>query len=74
MLVGLVTYRGCADGWTNSVIDTNYVGCRVQQMLDREVEWCFCTASLCNGDSMETISSKYTSGFEPYKSEVLKKY
>ncbi|KAK7485988.1 hypothetical protein BaRGS_00022740 [Batillaria attramentaria] len=63
-----VIYRGCADGWTSSVIDTNYVGCRSQEMWDRTVEWCFCTASLCNGDSMQSIKDKYQPpAFEPFK-------
>ncbi|KAK7091675.1 hypothetical protein V1264_009329 [Littorina saxatilis] len=65
-----VIYRGCADGWTSSIIDTNYVGCRVQQMWNREVEWCFCTASLCNGDSMSQINEKYEARLEPFKAST----
>ncbi|XP_050389416.2 uncharacterized protein LOC126808611 [Patella vulgata] len=56
---GDVTYRGCADGWIGSVVKSDYVGCEVQNVWGKEVEWCFCTASLCNGDSMMDIQEKY---------------
>ena len=65
-----VIYRGCADGWTSSSIETDYVGCRVQSMWGRDVEWCFCTESLCNGDSMTRISDKYNAQLEPFRGQL----
>ena len=55
----LVTFRGCADGWVSSGVLLDYVGCQTQSMWQRDVEWCFCDASLCNGDSIESIGHKY---------------
>ncbi|XP_046374705.1 uncharacterized protein LOC124147902 [Haliotis rufescens] len=68
---GDVTYRGCADGWTSSVIKHDYVGCRTQMLWGKPVEWCFCTASLCNGDSMDDIKIKYLNpNPHPFKGNV----
>ncbi|XP_076456588.1 uncharacterized protein LOC143290913 isoform X2 [Babylonia areolata] len=67
---GKATYRGCADGWRNSLVDLSYVGCRVQSMGGREVEWCFCTASLCNGDSGPNLQHKYSQWVQPFRGFV----
>ncbi|XP_041361797.1 uncharacterized protein LOC121377773 [Gigantopelta aegis] len=63
---GDVIYRGCADGWQNSATNIDYEGCRVQQLWGKPVEWCFCTASLCNGDSMEDIKNIYMQHIHPH--------
>ena len=34
----------------------NYKGCRVQNYLGRDVEWCFCTGDFCNGASRESLA------------------
>jgi hypothetical protein len=36
-------------------------------MWGRRVEWCFCSASLCNGDTMAEIRQKYYIYPEAYK-------
>lgn len=56
-----VIYRGCADGWTSSLIERDYNGCKVQYTWGRPVEWCFCDSHLCNGESLKHIKAMYNS-------------
>jgi len=52
-------YRGCTDGFTDvPSLKYSYVGCRNQTWNNRNLRWCICNTTLCNGDSLEAMSRR----------------
>jgi len=52
-------YRGCTDGFTDvPSLEYSYVGCRNQTWNNRNLRWCICNTTLCNGDSLESMSRR----------------
>ena len=52
-------YRGCTDGFTDvPSLQHSYVGCRNQTWNNRNLRWCICNTTLCNGDSLESMARR----------------
>jgi len=56
---GIAIYRGCTDGFTDvPSLEYSYVGCRNQSWNNRNLRWCVCNSTLCNGDSLEAMARR----------------
>jgi len=52
-------YRGCTDGFSDvPTLEHSYIGCRNQTWNNRNLRWCICNTSLCNGVSLEAMSRR----------------
>ena len=52
-------YRGCTDGFSDvPSLEYSYVGCRNQTWNNRNLRWCVCNTTLCNGDSLEAMARR----------------
>jgi len=57
-------YRGCTDGFTDvPSLQYAYVGCRNQTWNNRNLRWCICNTTLCNGDSLEAMANRRSSSY-----------
>jgi len=66
-LFGIAIYRGCTDGFSNvPSLEHSYVGCRNQTWNNRNLRWCICNTTLCNGDSLEAMARR-----RPYARHLL---
>ena len=55
-------YRGCTDGFSDvPSLEYSYVGCRNQTWNNRNLRWCICNTTLCNGDSLEAMARRTSS-------------
>ena len=59
-------YRGCTDGFSDvPSLEYSYVGCRNQTWNNRNLRWCVCNTSLCNGVSLETMARRSAAATAP---------
>jgi len=60
-------YRGCTDGFTEvPSLEYSYVGCRNQTWNNRNLRWCICNTTLCNGDSLEAMARRANNAPSPH--------